>query len=1365
MKHGWSENERGRLYHTLGVFAFCALLILPMIASAAPGRFCMASSFENRLGTWTIINYTNSLSGQILYGQIDGDPSDAFSAQGEADIPATGQYRVWVRCREFQFDRPGIRFFDVRLGNGFYQERFADEGLHDGLGWEDGGIVTLNAGSLPIQIIDTSAGYARFDALLLTPDLSSTPPPDSLSGVEAIADLVTSLPPAPPLTNLLVMPVSFANNLGTWQFISEEGSLTGQILKGLQNHDVSAAPAMVTADVPTTDTYRVWVRCREYASFLPGTRYFNVRLNDGVYDERFADEGSHEGYGWEIGTTVTLRAGDLKIELVDSSSYFARFDAIFLTNDINFTPPDTYEALLQIATLVESRFGDSATQPPDWATSEDPPTAQEEIGNDLVRVQFFQTPSDSHTIVQKQTSVFREGAWHAIGDRTDLFTYVALYAKEFSYAGNFDFASSTWHCVTEGPGGLTTQTTANIFQAGELQWLVPSEMRKIDSHTMELKAATDLATLTATWSIPIDLAEPIVQCDLLAAQTGSYSLGMANGPETEMTGVNYVLCAKPYLGKYIPPIPAIVRENVSSNATSLMSLAIAQPIAGLDEISYGVIPDPSSIPYRWANETNSLFGLGIRGPLGGAQPWLFAPLPGGEGSALDAGEIFSFTYRPLIQPGGWNDLFRHVTDDILEIRDVKKNYYASLTDTIFNVQDLILSEQQSSGWNEKAMAHAYVETPNGTINNYNHSSPLTLVQNYLFTEDRDWYVKRTIPTMAYNLSRPGKWIGLPSSEPLPTNPVSLTGIASWPSSVVGGFYLMSRGQTTAYRQAGFQGAFRRWGLGRMGNQGAPDMTFMEEIYRYRFTQDPALLASARAGADEYIALFVDWTPDVIIAGSGFEIMTTAPWLPALLSMYEVTGETKYLDAAEDSARKLIAHGTWVQPKVPDGNVFLSAETLKSEGFFHDSEIAGSSVHGWNGDTRMILGYQFPGDHYPTGAPIERAPGAFDNLQDETVPAWLLSRVGRNMEHGPQLSPGGFRSPNITMTCYTADLARLAEYTGESFYETVARHDTIGIAANYPGYYVDRMMTNYMKADYPFVGPDISCIEYTHIPPFLAKIEDFLITMAWTRSDKQVEFPWIRQYGYAYFDNKVYGFAPGRFFDLNAMWIWLKRGLIEVDNVQIDWLGARKNGLFAAALMNQDDQAINITVTLGNEITGGTALSGSATVYSAAGQKTTAPVSNSQLALTVPAKGIIGFTVESSAVLAPRFANSDLTDVDGVDTNQTIALPQGIGDFGPGYVLQIDPRSYFAYTVLPYKPDQVQTATLHFRIGEGAWQSVTVDSYPFEHIEEVTETSQTFTFYWTIVDGNGDPKQSTEKQLQPLQPPRTPAGALPVWDRF
>ncbi|NQU41921.1 hypothetical protein HQ520_01455 [bacterium] len=1158
----------------------------------------------------------------------------------------------------------------------------------------------------------------------------------------------------PAKADVLVVHSSF-QRFGTWLPLHTGNAFDRRVLSGRKDGEKNTTiPAQAVVHMPRVGTWRVWVRCMRSRDNRPGFWFFDVRIGE-TYQERFSDEGIHEGYGWEDGGTVQLSAGDVSVELIDSSAQHARFEAILLTPDLDKRPSDNYEDLLATAEVFQPRYTDRAPIPPAWATSNAPPIAEERIENNRVRVGFFETPSGGRTIIQKQTLVCEQDRWYAAGARSDLFAWLVVGARSTTVAGDYDLSSDMWDSIVDGHNAPTAIRTPNIFDTGVVNWLVPTQMRRIDDQTIELTAECDLGRLVATWSLSPDAWEPRVQCRFTPARAGSYSLGMFAGPEKPLAEVDYVLCPKPYLGKYVPPVPVLVRENASPNACSLMTLPLASRVGDSAQATFGIVPDPASYPYHWATPMDSRFGLGIRGPQGGVQPWLFSPLPGRPEGHLNKGQTFTFSYRPLFQIGGWNDLFRHVTDDILAVRDVKKNYYCSLTDAIFNVQDLVMADWKFSGWSDRAMAFAYVEL---RFNSFNHSAPLALVENYLFTEDLDWYAKRTIPTLAFQVSRKG-FMTLPGKENRWSYPPPpLSGGGGYPPSVNAGFYLMSQGRTPAFRAYGFPETLDpRY----QDPERLPDVNparygyFFEDIYRYQLTQDPALLERARKGADAYIETKVKPTPTERISGTAFEIQVTAPNIPSLLSMYEITKEKKYLDAAEESTRKLLAHGTWVQPKVPDGNVLLSAEKLKKEQFIHDIQTYGYS---FNGDTRMILGYREVDDHNvkdPLGVPMVRTE-AFDRIQDETVPAWLLSRVGLNVEGDVNMIHGSFdphfrawQGANITMNCYAPDLVRLSQYTGDPFYETVARHETLGRSANYPGYYINHMSTIYMKPDYPYEGPDVTVKEYTHIPVYLAKLQDFLITQAWAWSDCCIEFPWVRQYGYCYFDNKVYGFAPGKFFDQDDMWIWLKRGLIQVDNVQIDWLGARKEGLFAAALMNEDDHPVEVTVSLGEAVTGKTSFAGSATTYDASGKRSTAPVRNSRLTLTVPAKGLVAFAIPSEAVHAPRFAGSSLVDVNGTDTGETAALPQGNGDFGTGYVLQIDPANYYAYTFLPYTPDEIQSAVLHYRIGEGEWKILPVDQYPFEKMVEVADPGADFTFRWEMKDKQGTTRSSTEKRLLPL----------------
>jgi hypothetical protein len=87
-------------------------------------------------------------------------------------------------------------------------------------------------------------------------------------------------------------------------------------------------------------------------------------------------------------------------------------------------------------------------------------------------------------------------------------------------------------------------------------------------------------------------------------------------------------------------------------------------------------------------------------------------------------------------------------------------------------------------------------------------------------------------------------------------------------------------------------------------------------------------------------------------------------------------------------------------------------------------------------------------------------------------------------------------------------------------------------------------------------------------PQLAWTIDYLVAEALLRSGGKIQFPSTRQDGYAYFDTRIYGHAPGRVYDSSDVWLWLRRGLVTIDNPQINYLAAHNENQFFLMLMSE-----------------------------------------------------------------------------------------------------------------------------------------------------------------------------------------------------
>ena len=127
--------------------------------------------------------------------------------------------------------------------------------------------------------------------------------------------------------------------------------------------------ALTAIPLPTAGNYTVWARAVDFIQPRPGERRFTVALNGARLP---AEAGHHggEGWAWERLGTMRLAAGETAVELIDTSRFFARCDAVLLTTDDTLDPNT-----LATAALLRFRVAPLALK----AETSSPPAA-EQIG-------------------------------------------------------------------------------------------------------------------------------------------------------------------------------------------------------------------------------------------------------------------------------------------------------------------------------------------------------------------------------------------------------------------------------------------------------------------------------------------------------------------------------------------------------------------------------------------------------------------------------------------------------------------------------------------------------------------------------------------------------------------------------------------------------------------------------------------------------------------------------------------------------------------------------------------------------------------------------------------------------------------------
>ncbi len=103
--------------------------------------------------------------------------------------------------------------------------------------------------------------------------------------------------------------------------------------------------ALTRVNVPTGGRYRVWLRSHNWNArwTSPAAGQFRLKLNGRPLDKVFGT--GPEGWLWEDGGVVSIDADEIELRLSDLTGFDGRCDAIFLSKDLDFVPPNAPEAL------------------------------------------------------------------------------------------------------------------------------------------------------------------------------------------------------------------------------------------------------------------------------------------------------------------------------------------------------------------------------------------------------------------------------------------------------------------------------------------------------------------------------------------------------------------------------------------------------------------------------------------------------------------------------------------------------------------------------------------------------------------------------------------------------------------------------------------------------------------------------------------------------------------------------------------------------------------------------------------------------------------------------------------------------------
>jgi hypothetical protein len=749
---------------------------------------------------------------------------------------------------------------------------------------------------------------------------------------------------------------------------------------------------------------------------------------------------------------------------------------------------------------------------------------------------------------------------------------------------------------------------------------------------------------------------------------------------------------------------AFPKENYTQlQAAAPTPLSLMQTTTDGQTLSWGVSGEPTQIPFEFPIPIKSHYGLHIKNDKGEVQPSIFGPLLGTNQAKVDAGKTLKFSFRLFIQPGEWYTTYRDIADKVFGWYDYRKNGPVSMTQSVYNMIDLY-KDDEFGGWWDRAKTNYQIESINGST----QSSPISIVSLYRLTGDSDLFRRRTLPTIEFVLSRDN-----PHFSPEPKNtgayprghmngPVDIFG-----STVYAGLWEMMNYRTPFLKDIAFP-------------QGKIDVTTTQQNFathlqpfddwlgKYLFANDKAALDTAIAMADKYIAEVIN-TPSYRVVGLlNFWLTAYTPDWEGLLRLYEVTGEQRFLNAAVKGA-KILMTGMWTQPMPRDTTI-----NIHKGGYVH-----GDKMDRWlhKGEEKFRLGF----------------PRKEGDVKEKIVPEWLVSQVGMGFETPMTYTYKDNGGRMIPEANWAGNFLRLALYTGDKQFETYARNAAIGRMGNYGGYQYTDFTDLLQDPRYPYQGPDISFVYYHHIPVHISWTIDYLVSEAKLNSNGAINFPGLRQFGYAYFDNMVYGHVPGEIFGQKDVWLWFDKNLVDIDNNQINYLTAHTKDKFYLIMSNESQEEQQVKVHFNaDKITKGKETFDKATVLTE--NNMALPLKNNTGTIEIAPRGFTVFEIKDLDIEVvthkkyeePQIGNEPYyVEIDCKDSTQVRATS-----------IQLMPGAWQAYVYSTAESKTLEKIILSWKTDNDKGKVVDID-YPYEFSVPVAAGVNKFVFTVEIVKKNGE----------------------------
>ncbi|MBZ4189285.1 hypothetical protein [Niabella beijingensis] len=821
------------------------------------------------------------------------------------------------------------------------------------------------------------------------------------------------------------------------------------------------------------------------------------------------------------------------------------------------------------------------------------------------------------------------------------------------------------------------ERTANIYHVGRSLTIKTDRVWE-KGDTVHFHFADQEGFSLQAWLVKNTAPYPSVGFLLTPKKEGYYSVGYTGAPAFEKQETKESWQPLIWTEKRTPDQPYLTPAFMATEPTTLVNDGVN---------SVGVLADPQYLPFQpLPLLDNSRFGIALLNPKEQLQPQVFAPLPGGLHSFMKPGETFGFSFYLLVTPHTITDTYEQIARNIFGFRDYRTNATVSMNTTLDNLIDYVKTHY--AWFVDSLKGFAYSTDVPGAVKNVSSLNPLEMA---IIRDDKELFEKRAYPLMEFMLSREKFLFILDSTQKIQSPSRKLNGPIA-PLSELGVLHSVFPGNDYLYTTL----AKKEFKKTRVRNLDVEEKgaNWINALFLFKMTQDTAYLTMSRRMADEYLKERVDKRMaafgDPMISTHFFWPTFTNNW-SALLELYELTKEERYLKAAHDGARHY-ALFTWMAPAIPDSMITVNKGGKAPMYWYLKSK----------GHQQM---------YYP----------------EEKVPAWRVSEVGLT----PESSGTATGHRGIFMSTFAPWMLRIGYYAKDQFLIEIAKAALVGRSASFPGYHMNTERTTaYEKPDFPLhehKEQSVNSFHYNHILPMASLFMDYLVSDAYVKSGGKISFPSDYIEGYAYLQNKFYGHKKGRFMGSDQVQLWMPARLLSIGDIGLNYIAARKKDSLFIAFANQSAHAIKTTVT----VNPAWATFSRKAVCSVPGtENNRQSLKDSSFEVTVPANGQTA-VVLSGAVLRSEFQDQ-LLQPDPDKSRDYLSIPEGhtkamlfkLGGYG---------RRLFVY--LGDDDSKWSSARLQYRVGTATKKTVIKSEYPFEFtVEAGLQEPIVFSLILTGTDG-------------------------------